>query len=87
MIDQVKQYLNIDFDYFEEDRFIQTLIIAGETYIKNATGKNFEEDNELHCLCLMILVSHWYENREAVGKAEKLAFSLSSLLTQIEYGR
>lgn len=83
VLSEVKEFLRIDFD--DDDSLINTLIISAKTYIFNATGKEFDQFNELHKLCLMILITHWYENREAVGKAEKLSFSLSSILTQIEY--
>lgn len=83
LLDDVKGYLRIDFE--DEDELITLLIESAKSYILNATGIVFDELNQLHKLCLMILVTHWYENREAVGKTEKLSFSLSSILTQIEY--
>ena len=41
--------------------------------------------SELAKLAARILISHWHENREAVGKAEQLAFSLQSILVQLQY--
>jgi uncharacterized phage protein (predicted DNA packaging) len=83
MLGEVKEYLRIDGS--EEDSFLVSLITAAKAYIKNATGKVIDEDNDLHRLAVNLLVSHWYENREVIGKADKLAFSLESILLQITY--
>ncbi|PHF88964.1 DNA-packaging protein, partial [Bacillus toyonensis] len=41
--------------------------------------------SELAKLATRILIAHWHENREAVGKAEQLAFSLQSIFVQLQY--
>ncbi|MGU3371615.1 head-tail connector protein [Bacillus mycoides] len=82
-LEEAKEYLRVDGD--EEDSLISSFITAAEIYIKNATSKNVDLKSELAKLAARILISHWYENREAVGKAEKLAFSLQSILVQLQY--
>lgn len=82
-LEEAKKYLRVDGD--EEDDLIASFITAAEQYIKNATSKNVDLKSELAKLAARILIAHWYENREAVGKAEQLAFSLQSILVQLQY--
>jgi uncharacterized phage protein (predicted DNA packaging) len=84
MLDEVKAYLRIDGT--EDDILLGSLIAAAESYIKNATGIDVDESNDLHKLAVSLLVVHWYENRQTVGNLNKIAFSLDSILMQIEYG-
>ncbi|PFA49642.1 head-tail connector protein [Bacillus cereus] len=82
-LEEAKKYLRVDGD--EEDNLITSFVEAAEIYIKNATSKNIDLKSELATLAARILIAHWYENREAVGKAEQLAFSLQSILIQLQY--
>lgn len=82
-LEEAKKYLRVDGD--EEDELITSFIAAAEIYIKNATSKNVDLKSELAKLAARILIAHWYENREVVGKAEQLAFSLQSILVQLQY--
>ncbi|WP_131102273.1 head-tail connector protein [Bacillus sp. SYJ] len=82
-LEEAKKYLRVDGD--EEDNLITSFVIAAEMYIKNATSKNVNLKSELAKLAARILIAHWHENREAVGKAEQLAFSLQSILVQLQY--
>ena len=83
MLQEVKNFLRID--GVEEDTFLISLISAAKIYIKNATGIIADETNDLHKLAINLLVSHSYENRLPIGKDEKLAFSLESVILQIKY--
>jgi uncharacterized phage protein (predicted DNA packaging) len=83
MLEEVKTYLRIDGS--EEDYFLTSLIMAAQEYIKNATGLTVDETNELHKLAVNLLVTHWYENRETIGSAGKMAFSLESIFLQMQY--
>ena len=83
MLQEVKDFLRID--GVEEDVFLASLISAAKIYIKNATGIIADETNELHKLAVNLLVANSYENRLPIGKDEKLAFSLESVILQIKY--
>ena len=74
--------MRIDEDY--DDFLIQTLIISAEKYLYNA-GVKETYSNELYCLAIKMLVLHWYDNREIIGEAKKLAFSLDNIITQLTY--
>lgn len=82
-VEEAKKYLRVDGD--EEENLITSFVIAAEIYIQNATRQDVKLDSVLAKLAARILISHWYENREAVGKAEQLAFSLQSILVQLQY--
>lgn len=83
-LDEAKEFLKVE--YNDEDALIQGLITAGENYIENATGKTFDSTNELAKLAVKLLVVNWYENREInTDKANKIAFSLDVILTQLKY--
>lgn len=86
LLDEVKQYLRLEPDYVEEDFLLDSLILAAGQFIKSNTGIAVNVENDLHVLAIRLLVSHWYENREVVGKADKLAYSLDSILFQMNYG-
>lgn len=81
-LDEIKLFLRIDGN--EEDTLIQGLQLAGEEYLYNA-GVNKDYTKELYKLAIKILVGHWYENREVTGKADKLAFSLDTMILQLKY--
>ncbi|HBF0961167.1 TPA: phage gp6-like head-tail connector protein [Clostridioides difficile] len=82
MLDEVKLYLKIDND--EDDNLLKSLIESAKVYLINAGCKIYEE-NDLLKLAINLLVGHWYENREVMGKADKLAFSLESIIIQLKY--
>lgn len=82
-LDELKLYLRIDHD--DEDTLLTSLLKTAKEYMKNA-GCVISE-GELYNLAIKILVSHWYENREVTGKADALAHSLDSIITQLKYCR
>lgn len=80
-LEEAKSYLKVENS--DDDITITSLITASDLYIKNSCGNYIE--NDLSTLAQKLLIAHWYENREPVGKADKLAFSLESILIQIKY--
>ena len=86
-LDEAKQFLRLETDFTDEDEFINSLIMAAEQYIKNATGKAFDNTNQLAVLAVKLLISHWYDNRQidTSNNVSKLNFSLDCILTQLTY--
>lgn len=82
MLEKIKEYLKIDSN--DEDITVQALITSAELYLKNA-GVLEDYQNELYGLAIKMLVLHWYENREIIGNAQKMAFSLDNIITQLQY--
>ncbi|EPR12317.1 head-tail connector protein [Ruminiclostridium papyrosolvens] len=81
---EAKKYLKGDESDTSEDLDILSLITAAEEYLKNA-GCKLPEGNELAKLAIKLLVVHWHENREPIGKADKLQYSLSNIILQLQY--
>ena len=73
---EVKEYARIDID--EDDQLLETLIVAAEEYLKNATGKEYPETDkdgnkigyELEKIYLQLLIVHWYEQRSISGNGK-----------------
>lgn len=82
---EVLNYLKVEELPNEELELIDQLIKAAKIYISNAGVIGDFEGNNLYQLAVKLLVAHWYENREVIGKAEKLAFSFDAILTQLIY--
>lgn len=81
-IEDLKLFLRVDGN--EEDVLIESLKISAEEYLSNAgISKNYTK--QLYSLAIKLLVSHWYENRAIIGKADKLPFSLECIITQLKY--
>jgi uncharacterized phage protein (predicted DNA packaging) len=84
-LDEAKSWLRIDFS--EDDALLSSLISASETYLKNATGIEYDNSNHLAKLFCMVLISDWYENRELVGRAsDQVRPIINSILMQLTYG-
>lgn len=85
-LQEAKDFLRLEHD--EEDAFVSSLLLAGSSYIKNATHSQVDETSELFKVALRMLILHWYENRNTVviGKIPKsLEFALESILIQLAY--
>lgn len=82
----VKQYARIDDDITDDDALLLSLIAAAKRYIVSNTGKSYKEDDPVMCLCMQLLVVHWYTNRSAVSKGsiQKYPHSLSDIMKHIE---
>lgn len=73
---EVKNYARIDID--EDDPLLETMIVAAEEYLKNATGKEYPETDEngnkinyeLEKIYLQLLIAHWYEQRSPAGNGK-----------------
>ena len=81
-LEELKLFLRIDGN--DENLLIQGLQSAAEEYMLNA-GVYKDYTKFLYSLAVKMLVGHWYENRSVVGKADKLAFSLDTMILQLKY--
>ena len=82
LLEETKLYLRVDGT--EDDGMITNLLTSAAMYIENAIGE-VNSESDLYKLAMMLLVCHWYERREVVGKADALKFSLESILQQLKY--
>lgn len=90
-LEEVKQYARIDID--DDDQLLETLIIAAEEYLRNATGKEYPETDSdgnrinyaLEKIYLQLLIAYWYEKRTpAGGVGENFSFMTTSLMLQLQ---
>jgi len=82
-LEQVKDYLRID--GAEDDAILGLLIGAAGEFLSNAGVE--ESESKLYAIAVMLLVSHWYENRESVlvGSISKaMEYSLQSIILQLK---
>lgn len=85
-LDETKEFLKVD--YTDEDIFIQDLITASELYLKNATGKTYDNTNPLAKLFCKVLISDWYDNRDFMQVSKvtaKVRYTIQSILMQLSY--
>lgn len=86
-IELAKQFLNFDQEDTDPDGILLIIIKAAEEYLFEATGKIFTSDTNRAVLYVLVLVNHWFENRELIGKsADKVQDTLNSIKFQLEYG-
>lgn len=78
LIDDAKSY------YDHTDDGVTQFVAAAELYLANA-GIAKDETNELYCLAVKMLATHWSDKREVVGKADKLALGIDSIISQLKY--
>lgn len=84
---KIKNYLRVDEDLIDDDILIQSLIDSAIEYIQNCTGKVYKQNDKVYELCIMLLVSHWYDNREILQKGNNAEnpHSVTALLNHISY--
>lgn len=83
-LEQAKSFLRME--HSEDDVFISSLILTSESFIKNATSLHANPSTNEFQLAQLLLIVHWYENRNIViiGKISKsMEYALDSLLFQI----
>ncbi|MCE9880644.1 head-tail connector protein [Hafnia paralvei] len=82
-LDEAKKHCRIELDFDFEDDLIQGYIMAALEICQKHIGKRFDDGLEFNPAikvgCLL-LISHWYENREIVAdKTKDLPFTTVSL--------
>ncbi|AJA42862.1 phage gp6-like head-tail connector protein [Clostridium tetani] len=85
-LEETKEFLKVD--YSDEDNYIQDLINASELYLKNSTGKSYDNTNPLAKLFCKVLVSDWYDNRgfmEENKVTTKVRYTIQSIIVQLSY--
>lgn len=81
----LKKHLNIDEDYIEDDEYIKALTLAAENAVENHIARPLTEiiDSSTGKLppsvnhAILLLVGHWYANRESVSFAQGQTIPLS----------
>lgn len=78
-LEEVKEWLRIDGT--DDDITIQTLIGAAELRLKEGTGIEYDNTNELAKLFCLKCITDWYENRLPTNVIDNASISLITVLT------
>lgn len=83
MLALVKVNLGFPSDYKDPDVeiLINHYIDTAKEYFVEATGKELKEDNHIHKNIVLLLTTHWYENRN-VAITSELDRTLTSMFLQ-----
>lgn len=76
----VKNYLHVDADITEDDVVLKSFMVAGQKYLESATGKVYDDTNDLMNVYVKLYVKQLYETR---GDAV-IQKALDSILRQIK---
>lgn len=98
LLDELKEYLRIDGN--DEDRSLSTILQSSIFYLENAGVKHpkdyyltveGKELFSLHRLAIMMLATHFYENRIAITPStiktaqQPIPYGLQSIILQIKW--
>jgi hypothetical protein len=84
-LEEAKRYLRMEIEYTEEDQDVEDFAMAAEIYLRKA-GCVLSASDESSKLAIKMLINHWHENREPIGSGDRLAFGLTELILQLQYG-
>lgn len=83
-LEDAKNWLKVETD--EDDQLIAALIKAAEGYIFNATGKEFDDTNEVARTLCLLLVTDWYEDRDITRQpGQRVRYIVESMIAQLQY--
>lgn len=83
-LEDAKNWLKVETD--EDDRLITALIKAAEGYIFNATGRVFDDTNEVARTLCLLLVTDWYEDRDITRQpGQRVRYIVESMIAQLQY--
>jgi hypothetical protein len=74
--------LDLDVNSVENTEILDTKTAVEEYFIGAGIATDYER--ELYTIAVKLLTKHWYEGREVTGTAGKLAYSLQSIITQLQ---
>ena len=87
-LETAKNYLRIDSDLTEDDILVNSLIEASKKYIESTTGKQYNDSDDLLESLSLLLISHWYSNRNITNKTaaiDEFPHTITAILTTIKY--
>lgn len=85
-LDEAKMFLRLDNDYTDEDMLVQSLELAAEEHLLNATGIVFDSTNNLAKLYINVLLADFYNDRGITQELKsKTRTTLASIVLQLQY--
>ena len=89
-LELARYHLKVDDDDPQENNYISLLIEASTSYVSSLTNiPNDPEAPETYKVATLLLIAHWYANREAVseGLLNKVPYGFSMLLDSLRPAR
>lgn len=88
-LSDAKDHLRVDGNL--EDAYIERLLDVSSAYVSGIIGSNTDyttSDDPVYDHCVLLLTSHWFENREAVtdGSPKTVPLSFKMLMQSIRPG-
>lgn len=83
MLDTIKTYLRINNNI--EDKLLEALIKTALQLVKDVTGIEYNEADEVYKLLICYLAAHYYENRQAVNEKSmtEMPYTIQHLMAHI----
>jgi hypothetical protein len=90
---QVKTHLRLDPDDTSQDDYVKLLIAASLRSAENVTGRQIgttwptldQRDQSVVAAAMLMIISHWFVNREGVGKEiAELPMAVTWLLSPLK---
>ena len=69
--------------YFDNSDDLSSFTAAAELYLTGA-GIKKDESNELYCLAVKMLATHWKDNKGVTGPKDRLALGVDSIISQLK---
>lgn len=86
-LEEAKEYLKVDYE--DEDLLIESYIFAAEAYLKNATGREFDNTNDLAVLYCKCFIYEMFKNKNLMctsASEKKARYTTRSILLQLKLG-
>jgi hypothetical protein len=72
-LDQVKMHLRIEPDVLDEDAYLTSMEMAARLHTENVLRQKIDEMTGEHVkMAMLLLIAHWYRNRETVTDEYKM---------------
>lgn len=82
-LEETKQYLRISYE--NDDTYIESLITMAKQLIKEQTGVEYVEGDEVYKMTILQAVAHFYDKREAYSEkaVTTVPYTLDCLIKHI----
>lgn len=84
----MKNFLRIDLDMTDSDAELLILLKSAVEYVESATGKQYAANSNLMDMAVLLLVSHWFENRNMSNKTtsvQEYPHSITAIINTIKH--
>lgn len=82
-LEEVKKYLRISYD--QDDIYINELLIMSKQLIKEQTGVEYTQEDQVYKMAILQAIAHFYDKRESFSEksAVTVPYTLDCLIKHI----